>query len=430
MLDKVLSRASIWLSAVSFDRAINAGICILVAYLMFSLALILVGINPWSESSSLIQDSGNRLDLYFGAIYTAIAILYAQNLLFFYQTREQLFKDYCLYITFVAISIATYPTMLSSLSIPLNNDWARIVTLTTQSIALVFVIRFARRLLDLERHAPKTDGLLKLGMIFYLLTFVVTLPFDSLKYFVIIIFDMAVWFTFGAILLFASWRVARAGDTVALIFFFSYLAHYVGLIWSYSILIFSKQTPTLSQFYVDDPAQAEAAIWFSALALEALLMSLAAQYQLRESKAATALAQDRSLRLERAVRIAQARLEDQSQGTREQAQSKGYESLESALRDLIVDNAAESFVDVSFLSKAMAMSRATLLRRLKEETGQSPSALIRQVRLEIAHDLMTTQKARTVGEAMLEAGFSSMGHFAKAYRDAFGESPADTLKGA
>lgn len=69
-----------------------------------------------------------------------------------------------------------------------------------------------------------------------------------------------------------------------------------------------------------------------------------------------------------------------------------------------------------------------MARHLKSETGLTPNAFIRQVRLDLAKTLLTDQRVRTVGEAATATGFCSQGHFARHYKQAFGESPIDTLK--
>lgn len=98
------------------------------------------------------------------------------------------------------------------------------------------------------------------------------------------------------------------------------------------------------------------------------------------------------------------------------------------VRDLIVDHAGDPRLDVAFLVQAMATSEATLARHLKDETGLTPNAFIRAVRLELAHHMLAHRQVRTVGEAASATGFASQGHFARHYKQAFGESPVDTLK--
>lgn len=446
MADTDSHRLSIWRQAITFDRAVNGVVIVYVVVTLVALFLVINGLTEFdfrqSDLATLQEGDAAGLDAFFIILYTSIALLYAQNLLFFYQTRERVHLTYCFYITFMAIHVVFYGQLETLLGMPLPEQvpitWNGFASLAAHNISMVFIFRFARQLLDSERSAPMTDQLLKLGMVFAffpsLLAYFIS---DEIFY----VFDSISTLVFGAVILVGSLIAARQGNTAARILFFSYLAQYVGFFWSYVIYVFPDMASVFNPFYAGQPFMAEASIWISALFVEALLMSLAAQQHVRTSKAAAASAEDRAARLERAIRDAQAKLAEQQramarvkdptdQSIGQPAGQPTSTALAQSLRDIIKTNASETFVDVSFLASATAMSKATLLRRLKQETGQSPSAFIRQVRLDMARDLLDAKQVRTVGEAMTQTGFSSMGHFAKAYRDAFRESPADTLKSA
>ncbi len=82
------------------------------------------------------------------------------------------------------------------------------------------------------------------------------------------------------------------------------------------------------------------------------------------------------------------------------------------------------------LAAALGTSEKTLGRRLKDAVGMTPVAFIRRERLERARDLILIHQYGTVAETAYAVGFSSTGHFAKLYREAFGESPNAALKAA
>ncbi len=66
-------------------------------------------------------------------------------------------------------------------------------------------------------------------------------------------------------------------------------------------------------------------------------------------------------------------------------------------------------------------------RRFRETT---PAAIIRQVRLEAVRQALTSGEATgTVTDVALQYGFTNPGRFTRLYNEAFGTSPADTLRG-
>lgn len=426
-----LERVKTILGHIIFDRAINVGILLLVLSCTVTFVQSMVGVEIWKNSDLAVgSEAPERIDLFFATLYTAIAVLYAQNLLHFYQTRERLYLTYCLYITFLGLHVILYGQVLNILGVSVPTRWAAHASLAAHNISMIYMFRFARLLLQSEQSEPRVDQLLKAGMVLTLFPLTVAyLAGDTAFY----IYDTFLTSTIGAVVLFGSARLARGGNKAALIFFLSYLAQYVGFLWSYIVFVFPDMAATINPLYAESPFLAESSIWISALALEALFMSFAAHIYLRGLRSKADLAEDKAGQLDRALRKAKAHLAVSAQrvapdrlGGEAQAQP---ENLSAALREIIQANAGEPFVDVAFLANATATSKATLLRRLKQETGLSPSVFIRQVRLDLAHELLASDRVRTVGEAMTETGFSSMGHFAKTYRSAFGEAPAETLKG-
>jgi len=78
--------------------------------------------------------------------------------------------------------------------------------------------------------------------------------------------------------------------------------------------------------------------------------------------------------------------------------------------------------DVMSLQDKMAMSRGHLHRKLKALTGESPSSLIRVMRIKAAAS-MIEKSMDSITEISMNVGFSNPSHFAQCFREQYGMSP-------
>lgn len=78
---------------------------------------------------------------------------------------------------------------------------------------------------------------------------------------------------------------------------------------------------------------------------------------------------------------------------------------------------------VEALADCLFIGRTGLFRKLKEETGLSPSALLREARLIRAVELLD-ERAGTVSEVAYAVGFNSIDGFARAFVTRFGCRPS------
>jgi TolB-like protein/AraC-like DNA-binding protein/Tfp pilus assembly protein PilF len=92
--------------------------------------------------------------------------------------------------------------------------------------------------------------------------------------------------------------------------------------------------------------------------------------------------------------------------------------------EIISDHIADENFGVSELASRLHMSRSTLLRKIKKETGLSASRFIRQVRLEMAFDLLKME-TYTVSEVSYNVGFGSTSYFIKCFREHYGYPPGE-----
>lgn len=94
------------------------------------------------------------------------------------------------------------------------------------------------------------------------------------------------------------------------------------------------------------------------------------------------------------------------------------------LMDIIETNVGNENFGVEELSRAMAMSRSQLHRKLVAITDRTPSQFVRSYRLQRAHQLLL-QNAGSVADIAFEVGFSSAAYFTKCFTEEFGFSPKE-----
>jgi len=95
--------------------------------------------------------------------------------------------------------------------------------------------------------------------------------------------------------------------------------------------------------------------------------------------------------------------------------------------EIINRNLRDFSFDVGNLVEHLGMSRTHLTRKLKILTGLTPGALIRNIRLEKAAELLL-KKGGNVTEVANSVGISNPSSFTKSFRDYFGVSPKDYSK--
>ncbi len=88
---------------------------------------------------------------------------------------------------------------------------------------------------------------------------------------------------------------------------------------------------------------------------------------------------------------------------------------------------SESDIKVDDIGSDIGLSRVQLYRKLKAITGLSPAELLRQMRLQKAHDLIM-HSDQPISAIAYDTGFSSPGYFSKCFRDEYGISPSDMRK--
>jgi DNA-binding response OmpR family regulator len=90
-------------------------------------------------------------------------------------------------------------------------------------------------------------------------------------------------------------------------------------------------------------------------------------------------------------------------------------------------NMANASFDKDEFASAMNVSPSLLYKKVKSLTGQSPTDLIKTIRLRHASELLQTRKY-TVTEVSEMCGFSSVGYFSTVFKNFFGKSPSEIVE--
>ena len=91
--------------------------------------------------------------------------------------------------------------------------------------------------------------------------------------------------------------------------------------------------------------------------------------------------------------------------------------------DIISRNISDSSFGVEVLAEGLAVSRSLLLKKTEALFGESPSELIRRIRLNRAAKLIE-RKFGNVSEVAIEVGFTNPSYFAECFKKQFGVAPS------
>ncbi|WP_417449878.1 helix-turn-helix domain-containing protein [Kordiimonas sp.] len=100
--------------------------------------------------------------------------------------------------------------------------------------------------------------------------------------------------------------------------------------------------------------------------------------------------------------------------------------FEQKLRTAIEENLGDFDFQVTELAEALAVSTRQLHRRVVNLTAQTPAALIRTLRLEYGHKILSA-RAANVSEAAYKCGFRDVSYFTKLFTNRYRKSPSELL---
>jgi YesN/AraC family two-component response regulator len=99
------------------------------------------------------------------------------------------------------------------------------------------------------------------------------------------------------------------------------------------------------------------------------------------------------------------------------------EALLARVQSIIEERLGDPELTVEALADQIGCDRSYLLRKLRTLTGETPSGLIRSLRLQRAEQLLR-DGAGSVSEIAYAVGFKSVAHFSNAFHERTGERPS------
>lgn len=98
------------------------------------------------------------------------------------------------------------------------------------------------------------------------------------------------------------------------------------------------------------------------------------------------------------------------------------------IRNYVLDNITTD-IAIDELAHLCQISRKSLYNLFERETGLTPSAYIRRLKLESIHsELKNNERIKNVTQVALKYGFTNLGRFSAQYREQIGELPSQTLR--
>ncbi|WP_219701345.1 AraC family transcriptional regulator [Marinomonas lutimaris] len=98
------------------------------------------------------------------------------------------------------------------------------------------------------------------------------------------------------------------------------------------------------------------------------------------------------------------------------------------IRNYVLDNITTD-ITIDELANLCQISRKSLYNLFERETGLTPSAYVRRLKLESVHsELKNNERIKNVTQVALKYGFTNLGRFSAQYREQIGELPSQTLR--
>ncbi|MEQ8313266.1 MAG: helix-turn-helix domain-containing protein [Gammaproteobacteria bacterium] len=382
----------------------------------------IISLSVWDSYLDAATPAISPLMLFFLLV---LAVLNFQNILYLYLSRERLNLIYCFYIFSVSLSLVFYSGIPTSLGLWTDGFSQFVVSSMAMTFGFSYLLVFSHELLG--EVSSKWLGIIRaLAMaILFLPLFQFLDPPRIYGY-----AEMVAVTLMGLLLFIACTEPTARKRWPVLLFLLAFGIHFITYHWSLIIIVWPEWFSGLGSMFAD-PELTARLIWTAGLIIEASLMSAVIHLQISQLRREKAMVGQKLNSMEKSMdRFKSEVTSGERLKLRQGAKSKpasAQTSLREEVQALIENNINNPLLDVDFLAKTMAMSRATLLRRLKTETDMSPNLLIRNIRLEHARRMLENREVSSVSQAANRCGFLSHGHFSKHFREKYGCSPSQLI---
>jgi AraC-like DNA-binding protein len=93
----------------------------------------------------------------------------------------------------------------------------------------------------------------------------------------------------------------------------------------------------------------------------------------------------------------------------------------------VVENLGNEKYNILAIAQELNVSKPTFFRKIKQITGLSAMAFVRQVKMQVAYRILQTKKY-TVSEVAWQCGYSSARHFSKIFYSTFHQYPSKIIQ--
>ena len=93
-----------------------------------------------------------------------------------------------------------------------------------------------------------------------------------------------------------------------------------------------------------------------------------------------------------------------------------------------MDHLPDGDISNEFLADHLAISQATLVRKVRRLLGTSPNNYVRNKRLAVAEAMMHESSGNNVSEIGYAVGFTNLSYFAKCFREQYGKTPSEYME--
>ncbi|MEM1118992.1 MAG: AraC family transcriptional regulator [Bacteroidota bacterium] len=96
---------------------------------------------------------------------------------------------------------------------------------------------------------------------------------------------------------------------------------------------------------------------------------------------------------------------------------------------IVLQNLSDFNFGVHELSTMLHLSSSQTYRKIKAQTGKSPSLFISHIRLSLAYDLLQ-ESDLSITQIAYRVGFADVTYFSHSFRDFFGKTPTQVRRDA